>query len=126
MRTCSGNYSNKPVGWCSVAPREHFPALEILRILKKVDDLPVWSIVCFFIDKNLRNEGVSYQLILAALQYVQNNGGKIIEAYPIEQKKDKVVPVFAWTGIAAAFHKAGFAEVARCSETRPIMRYYLK
>jgi hypothetical protein len=33
---------------------------------------------------------------------------------------------FAWTGISAAFQSAGFKEVARRSETRPIMRFYLK
>jgi len=45
-------YSEKqPVAWCSVAPRENFPALERSRVLKKIDDKPVWSISCFFIHK---------------------------------------------------------------------------
>jgi hypothetical protein len=30
--------------------------------------------------------------------------------------------VFAWTGVASAFLKAGFVECGRRSETRPIMR----
>jgi hypothetical protein len=30
---------------------------------------------------------------------------------------------FAWNGLAAAFRKAGFREVARRSPTRPIMRW---
>jgi hypothetical protein len=32
---------------------------------------------------------------------------------------------FAWTGLASAFQQAGFKEVLRRSETRPIMRYYI-
>ena len=36
-----------PLVWCSIAPREDFPALERSRNLKRLDDQPVWSIVCF-------------------------------------------------------------------------------
>ena len=42
-------HEGQPVGWCSVAPREEFPRLGRSRILKPVDDEPVWSVVCFFI-----------------------------------------------------------------------------
>lgn len=31
-----------------------------------------------------------------------------------------------WTGLASSFRKAGFNEVARRSETRPIMRYQIR
>lgn len=115
-----------PVGWCSVAPREKFPALERSRIMKKVDENPVWSITCFFIHKDFRKKGLSVQLLKATIEYVQKKGGKRLEGYPIEPKKDKMPPAFAWTGIAAAFKKAGFKEVARRSETRPIMRYTIR
>ncbi|MEJ2053574.1 MAG: hypothetical protein P8X42_06605, partial [Calditrichaceae bacterium] len=43
---------DKPCGWCSVAPRNEFSSLERSRVLKRVDDEPVWSLVCFFIEKN--------------------------------------------------------------------------
>src|SRR5512139_679175 len=38
-----------PVGWCSIAPREHFPVLDRSPTLKRIDDQPVWAIVCFFV-----------------------------------------------------------------------------
>src|SRR4030042_48278 len=44
-------FGKEPAGWCSVAPREDFPVLERSRVLKRLDDEPVWSIVCFFIHK---------------------------------------------------------------------------
>lgn len=44
----------RPVGWCSVAPREDFPRLERSPILKRVDDAPTWSIVCFYIARPYR------------------------------------------------------------------------
>jgi len=123
-------HNNDPVGWCSVARREDFPRLANSRVLKPVDEKSVWSVVCFFIHKDYRKKGLSIALLNAAKKYVKSGGGKILEGYPIEPKKDKMPDAFAWTGLSAAFLKAGFKEVARRSErrseTRPIMRYYLK
>jgi GNAT superfamily N-acetyltransferase len=118
-------HNNEPVGWCSVAPREEFSRLDNSRILKPVDEKPVWSVVCFFIHKNYRKQGLSTALLNAAKKFVKSSGGKILEGYPLEPKEDKMPDAFAWTGISAAFQSAGFKEVARRSETRPIMRYNL-
>jgi len=116
---------NQPIGWCAVGPRDNYSVLERSRILARIDDKYVWSIVCFFIDKKYRDLGLSFHLIKAAIEYVKSQGGKIIEGYPVEPKKDKMPKIFAWTGFSSAFVKAGFQEVGRRSETRPIMRYYL-
>ncbi len=112
----------EPVGWCSVAPREAYPVLSRSRVLKPIDDKPVWSVVCFFIAKAHRRTGLSVRLLEAVTAYARKNGAKIIEGYPVAPKKDRTPDVFAWTGLASAFEKAGFTEVARRSETRPIMR----
>ena len=121
-----GYSNNRPVAWCSVAPRENFPALKRSRVLKKIDDEPVWSISCFFIQKDFRKQGLSVRILEAAVDYVKNQGGRIVEGYPVEPKKGKTADVFAWTGLAGFFKKAGFVECARRSETRPIMRFFIK
>jgi GNAT superfamily N-acetyltransferase len=120
-------YSNgQPIGWCSVAPRERFILLENSRILKRVDDKPVWSVVCFFVVKTFRRKGVTVKLLKAALEFARKKGAKILEGYPVEPKKGKMPDVFAYHGLASAFRRAGFKEVLRRSETMPIMRYYMK
>ncbi|UCE20093.1 MAG: GNAT family N-acetyltransferase [Gemmatimonadota bacterium] len=116
----------QPIAWCSVAPREEFSVLERSRILKRVDDKPVWSIVCFFVAKPFRRSGVTVKILEAAVQYAKEQGAKIVEGYPVEPRQEKTADVFAYTGLASAFRKAGFKEVARRSETRPIMRYFIK
>ncbi|NTW45378.1 MAG: GNAT family N-acetyltransferase, partial [Anaerolineaceae bacterium] len=68
-----------PVGWCSVAPREDFPVLENSRVLQRIDDKPVWSVVCFFINKDYRKKGLSVELLNAAKNFMKNNNGKILE-----------------------------------------------
>jgi GNAT superfamily N-acetyltransferase len=117
-------HQEEPVGWCSVAPREDFPVLDRSRILKRVDDQPVWSVVCFFIARAYRQQGVSLQLLKAALDYAQEHGARILEGYPVEPKKGSTPDVFAYTGLASMFLQLGFVEAARRSETRPLMRYY--
>lgn len=113
----------EPIGWCSVAPRENFSALERSRIAKPLDHKPVWSVVCFFVHKDFRKQNVSVALLRAAIDYVKAQGGKIVEGYPVEPKKSPMPPPFVWSGLASAFLKAGFVECARRSETRPFMRY---
>jgi hypothetical protein len=116
---------NNPVGWIAVAPRKEFPALKRSRILKPIDNQSVWSIVCFFVDKKFRNQGLTKILLKGAITYVSKQGGNILEGYPVEPKKDRTADVFVYTGIASAFKGVGFQEMVRRSETRPIMRYYV-
>ena len=115
-------YDNEnTVGWCAIQPRDNYPVLQNSRILKPVDDKPVWSIVCFYIQKEYRKHGLTTLLINEAVKFAKTKGAKIIEGYPVEPKKE-TAPVFIYTGVASSFLKAGFKEVARRSETRPIMR----
>jgi GNAT superfamily N-acetyltransferase len=120
-------YSGKePIGWCSVAPRADYSALERSRILKPVDDRPVWSVVCFFVEKAHRGSGVSVELLRAAVAHAKRHGARIVEGYPVEPKQDRMPDAFVWFGLASAFERAGFEEVARRSETRPIMRFHIQ
>lgn len=114
---------DRPVGWCAVAPREEFRRLHTSRILKPIDDAPVWSIVCLFVAREFRRRDLSRHLIRAAAEFAVSSGAEVVEAYPVIPKKSRVPDAFVWTGIAAAFARAGFQEVARRSETRPIMRW---
>ena len=114
----------RAVGWCAVAPREDYPRLARSRILKPLDAQPVWSVVCFFVDKAYRRRGLSVALLRAAVDFVRERGGTVVEGYPGEPKKDSTPDVFAYHGLASTFLAAGFSEAARRSPTRPIMRLF--
>ena len=113
----------QPIGWCALAPREEYPKLERSRILKRIDEERVWSVVCFFVDKKFRRRGLTVKLLEAAKVYVENIGGAVIEGYPLDLKVKKTPDAFAYTGLLPAFLKAGFVEVARRSQNRPIVRF---
>ncbi len=115
-----------PAGWIAVEPRSEFTGLARSRVLAPFDDSPVWSVPCFFVAQKFRGVGLTVGLLKAAVDYVTLQGGKIVEGYPVEPKQEKVSPVFIYTGVASAFKKAGFIEVIRRSETRPMMRFLIE
>ena len=65
-------------------------------------------------------------MLEAAVDFAKHNGARIVEGYPIEPKKDRAPDIYIFTGMISTFLKAGFREVARRSETRPIMRYFIE
>jgi len=95
------------------------------RVLKPVDDQEVWSVTCFYVAKKHRRQGVTVELLKAAVEHVRSQGGRIVEGYPVDVK-DKAAPPFIFTGTASAFQQAGFREVARHSPTRPIFRFVIE
>jgi GNAT superfamily N-acetyltransferase len=112
----------EPVGWCAVSPRDCYPSLERSRTLARVDDRAVWSVTCLFVARPFRRKGISVELLRAAASHAHSRGAAIVEGYPVEPRTLSMPDVFAWTGLPSAFHRAGFREVLRRSQTRPIMR----
>lgn len=115
-------HEEEAVGWIQIDRRSAFPRLGSSRTLKPVDDRDIWSVTCFFIDKRFRRQRLSLDLLMAAADWARDQGASIIEGYPIDTPKEKYPPVYAWTGFVETFKRAGFTEVVRRSETRPIMR----
>ncbi|HYP18914.1 MAG TPA: GNAT family N-acetyltransferase [Chloroflexia bacterium] len=119
-----GYIGDEPVAWCAVQPRQAYPALERSRTLARVDEQPVWSIVCLFVARKYRRKGISTLLLASGVEHAGQHGASIVEGYPVEPRSEKMPDAFAWTGTLTACRRAGFVEVARRSETRPIVRYF--
>ena len=119
-----GFYDGQPIAWCAFAPREDFLKLEKSRVHKRIDDQPIWSIPCFFIDKAFRRHGVSVELLKGVINYARKEGIKIIEAYPTTPTQEKLPDSFAWIGLYKSFERAGFTIVDQTSKNRPMVRFY--
>jgi GNAT superfamily N-acetyltransferase len=117
---------SKAVGWCAVAPREAYGGLSRSRVLKPVDDEPVWSVTCFYVAREHRRRGITVGLLGAAAKLAASRGARRIEGYPVEPRRGESPDAWVYTGLVGAFRKAGFQEVARRSATRPIMRRALR
>lgn len=106
-----------PVGWCSVAPRETYEALERTRALPRIDAKPVWSVVCFFIDRRVRRQQLTLGLLNAAVAYAAAQGAKMVEGYPVEPGR-----LYTYMGSPSTFRHAGFRDVTPEGAPRRIMR----
>lgn len=116
---------DRAIGWCAFAPRQDFSKLARSRVHKPIDDKAVWSIPCFFIDKEFRKMGLSVALLKGVIAYAKKNKIKILEAYPTIPTKDSFPDNFAWIGLYKSFERAGFEIVDQTSKNRPMVRYYL-
>lgn len=110
-----------PVAWVSLGPREDYPRLRRSPIMKPVDERPVWSIVCFFVDRDTRGRGLAAKMLDAAVAYARSQGARLVEAYPVDAGSD-VDPDSLFFGAKSMYDSAGFAEFARRKPTRPVVR----
>ena len=100
------------VGWVSLGPRSAFERLERSRTIPRIDDRPVWSIVCFVVGREARGSGLSRILIDAAVSFARDRGAPAIEAYPADVGGERITPSAAYTGTLSTFLAAGFVRVA--------------
>jgi len=110
-----------PVGWVSLGPRDDYAKLRRSPVMKAVDELRVWSIVCFVVPSRYRGQGVARALLDGAIAYARKRGVALLEAYPVD-KRGRSNDDSMWFGAKSMYDAAGFEEVARRKPNRPIVR----
>jgi ribosomal protein S18 acetylase RimI-like enzyme len=108
------------VGWCQLTPRSDLPILDQRRVSARVDDVPVWSLSCFYVRKGYRRNGIVSALIAAAVKEAKRAKAPALEAYPYVTRQ----PVYV--GLLSTFKRAGFEVVARTTPSRAIVRHSLE
>lgn len=112
--------AGKPVAWCSVAPRAaHRPTMA--RVLDGDEDRNVWSLVCFFVRRPQRGQGIMRALIAEAGRYAKREGATVLEAYPVERD----APSYRFGGFTDVFDAAGFRRVGEAGLRRKVYRLAL-
>ncbi len=102
----------QPIGWISVGPRADFERLERSRTIPRLDDRPVWSVVCFVVGRSVRGQGVARALLDGAIEYARASGATALEAYPADPGEGRLPVAAAYTGVLTTFEAAGFQRVA--------------
>ena len=100
-----------PVGWCALGPRHEMGRLERSRTIPKVDDLPVWSVVCFVVRPGYRRRGVARTMLDGAIEYARSRGAIALEGYPVDTGGKRISATFAYVGTTTLFERAGFHRV---------------
>ncbi|HEU4919087.1 MAG TPA: GNAT family N-acetyltransferase [Candidatus Limnocylindrales bacterium] len=109
-------------GWCGFGVRTRLPRLERSRTIPKVDDRPVWSILCFNVRTGFRRKGVAAALLAGVVDYARRAGAPGVEAYPIDAEGGRVNSSFGYVGVTPMFEKAGFERILETgarSDSRP-------
>ena len=112
-----GYIRSEPVAWCSIAPR---PTYRKLGDVEKLNENPdkVWSLVCFFVKRNVRGRGVMERMLEAAVAHAKKKGATVVEGYPVT----KTSPSYRFMGFVPSFKAAGFKPVGRAGSRRHVMR----
>jgi GNAT superfamily N-acetyltransferase len=103
---------SEPIGWCTFGKRADFPRLNRARTLQCQDADKVACVPCFYVKNRYRKQGVSTELLKAAVRTLAEEGETILEGYPVKPTKpgNKHIPgAFVFTGTIPLFEKQGFA-----------------
>lgn len=103
---------NEAIAWCSIAPRDTY---QRLGGDDRLED--VWSLACFFVKKEHRDQGLIDLLIENAKKYARKNGAKYLEAYPVDPDS----PSYRFMGFIQTFEKADFEFVKKAGTRRNVM-----
>ena len=86
------------------------PAPGTVKLIRPVDDVPVWSIICVVVRGGYRKKGVVGHLIEGAVQYAASRAAPAVEAYPVEPA-GRMDTTMAFVGTRSMFEKAGFTVI---------------
>jgi GNAT superfamily N-acetyltransferase len=103
----------EPAGWLGLGPRASMERLTRSRSIPRVDDAPVWSIVCFKVRVGHRRKGVARALLDGAIEYARASGAPALEAYPIDPEGRRLDVAFSYVGFTPMFEAAGFETIVQ-------------
>lgn len=111
-----------PVGWCQYGRKEELPRIDNHRNYKHLAHAEAgknpWRITCFVVLKKYRRRGVATAALNAALQSIKQQGGGVVEAYPITRWETRAFGNESTHGTFSMFMKAGFKSVLPFGSTR--------
>jgi GNAT superfamily N-acetyltransferase len=115
-------HDGRVVGWVSVGPRADYDRLVHSKVRPAIDDMPVWSIVCFIVSKSARGQGMTTHLLDAASKYARAHGAPALEAYPVDPGDGRVPAALGYTGVLSTFEAAGFHVVHEIDSPQATVR----
>jgi len=101
----------EPVGWCGIGVRSRLERLERSRTIPRLDERPVWSVVCFLIRPGLRRRGIARALLVGVVRYARDAGAVGLEGYPVDPDGARLQTAALYVGTTSMFEAAGFRRV---------------
>jgi GNAT superfamily N-acetyltransferase len=111
----------EPVGWCQYGLSQELPRIDNNPTYYKLAGgigRARWRITCFVVRRKYRRCGVARTALKAAIAAIQNEGGGLIEAYPI----NRWGAYQQYRGTVSMFEKEGFQIVAPLGKSNVLMQ----
>ena len=113
-----------------MAPRSSYTRLARSRVLADVPedertDPAVWSVTCFVVRRAARRRGLSGSLLAGAVDLARRGGAQVVEGYPVDPDGQSGPAAGLYPGPLPVFLRAGFTEVRRTPQGRPVVRLTL-
>ncbi len=125
-----GTVDGAPAGWIGVGPRLGFPRLarsRAAKLLKGDDPERIWSVVCLYLTREHRHQGLTRVLIDRAVEWARDEKADLVEAYP-EDDRDPAAAVErgSFRGRVSTFEACGFTVVEPRLQRRALVRKDLR
>jgi GNAT superfamily N-acetyltransferase len=119
-----------PVGWLGAGPRLGFPRLRGSRAAKPIegdDTERIWSIVCLYLTRDHRRQGLVRVLIDRAVDWAREEKADLIEAYPEDDRNPGAAfDRDSFHGRVSTFESCGFTVVEPRLQRRALVRKDLR
>lgn len=102
-------------GWLGFGPRPRLPRLQRSRTIPRIDDAPVWCVLCFNVRVGFRRQGVAAALLDGVIDLARRSGAPGMEAYPVDPGDRRVSTTFGYVGVTSMFERVGFERIAETS-----------
>jgi len=102
------------VGWCSAAPRDHYPTLDELP----GDGARIGATPCFIVEPGWRGRGIGRRLLEAAIEGLTADGMERLQAGPI---RDAATQAGRHRGTVEAFEASGYERIADLPDGTSLM-----
>lgn len=118
---------DEAVGWIAIAPRAATPDWNTGRKSSAVEnaadaeDPAVWGATCFLVRAGHRKQGLTAELLTAAVAHAKDHGAARVEACPMSHE-DKRSTTGLCVGPKRVFEREGFTTIIERKPGRPLMR----
>ena len=117
----------EPAGWCGFGPRADVERFRASKTILPIDDLPVWSIICFVVTPRFRGRGLARELLNAAVDYARDQGAPAVEGYPVDPGEKRIGAGAAFVGTTALYESAGFTRMGEtAAKTAGLPRWIMR
>jgi GNAT superfamily N-acetyltransferase len=99
-------------GWCQYGSPEELPAIKHRREYEKdVPPRPDWRIMCLFVDRKHRGQGIARAALEGALDHMAEAGGGLVEAISEVTAGRQAQGRFLFSATVELFEEHGFTRV---------------